>query len=96
MTEDQIADHLVPDPQVEKEFSITSMTLWRWTRDPELGFPPVVKIKSRNYRLRSDLDAFKSRMIAEALRARSDDSATLREAYEARRFRREARRQTAE
>lgn len=41
---DQIVDTLVPDPQVAKEFNVTLMTLWRWTHDPRLGFPPPVKI----------------------------------------------------
>ena len=30
-------DELVPDPQVWSELNITSMTGWRWTRDPELS-----------------------------------------------------------
>ena len=29
-------DTLVPDPQVQKEFSVTAMSIWRWDRDPEL------------------------------------------------------------
>jgi hypothetical protein len=35
-------DELVPDPQIFKEFGITSMTGWRWDHDPkmaELGWP---------------------------------------------------------
>ena len=82
-------DYLVPDPQVEREFGVTSMTIWRWTRDPELGFPPAIQIKNRNYRSRQQLEAFKSRLLAEAIGSRFDD---LREAYEARRMRRMARR----
>ena len=42
--DDQDVDTLVPDPQVQREFGITSMTLWRWTNDPLLGFPPPIKI----------------------------------------------------
>jgi hypothetical protein len=36
-------DTLVPDPQVQKEFGVTAMSIWRWDRDPELiklGWPP--------------------------------------------------------
>ena len=29
-------DTLVPDPQVQKEFGVTAMSIWRWDRDPEL------------------------------------------------------------
>ena len=41
---------LVPDPQVWKEFNVSSMTLARWTADPALGFPPRLKINGRNFR----------------------------------------------
>ena len=27
-------DTLVPDPQVQKEFGVTAMSIWRWDRDP--------------------------------------------------------------
>ena len=29
-------DTLVPDPQVQKEFGVPAMSIWRWDRDPEL------------------------------------------------------------
>ena len=44
---------LVPDPQVFKEFSITSMTGYRWDRNEELialGWPPPIRIGQRKYR----------------------------------------------
>ena len=53
------ADQLVPDPQVWKEFGVSPMTGWRWTKDPKLGFPPLIKINTRNYRSRAALDNFK-------------------------------------
>ena len=62
-------DTLVPDPEVWKEFGVTSMTLYRWTNDPDLGFPPVIKVRQRNYRSRRALEAFKQRLIARALAA---------------------------
>jgi len=60
-------DVLVPDPEVWKEFGVTSMTLYRWTNDPDLGFPPVIKIRKRNFRSRQALETFKQRLIARAL-----------------------------
>ena len=63
-------DQLVPDPEVWKEFGVTSMTLYRWTNDRDLGFPPVIKIRQRNFRSRRALEAFKQRLIARALAAR--------------------------
>jgi len=62
-------DQLVPDPEVWKEFGVTSMTLYRWTNDRDLGFPPVIKIRQRNFRSRRALEAFKQRLIARALAA---------------------------
>ena len=57
-------DDLVPDPVVQEELGIGRMALWRWSRDPNLGFPPVIKIRTRNYRSRKALDSFKRRMIS--------------------------------
>jgi predicted DNA-binding transcriptional regulator AlpA len=56
-------------PQVCREFGITSMTLWRWDRDPELDFPPPVKIRKKNYRSRQQLEQFKQRMVNSAIAA---------------------------
>jgi hypothetical protein len=56
-------DELVPDTAVIREFDITSMTLWRWDNDIELGFPSKIKIRRRNYRSRRALEEFKARML---------------------------------
>jgi hypothetical protein len=64
-------DELVPDPQVWREFGITPMTGWRWTQDPELGFPPAIKIRTRCFRSRRQLEAFKARMLAAAIATRA-------------------------
>jgi predicted DNA-binding transcriptional regulator AlpA len=53
-------DPLIPDPQVQKELGISAMTLWRWDRDPKLGFPPPIRIRRRKYRRRSALNRFKA------------------------------------
>jgi len=63
-------DSLVPDPTVAKEFQITLMSLWRWDHDPAkvaLGWPPKVQIGRRNYRHRSQLEAFKAALLKRAL-----------------------------
>jgi hypothetical protein len=60
-------DELVPDPQVWKEFGVTSMTGHRWTHDPDLNFPQPVKVRKRNYRSRAALEEFKARLVARAL-----------------------------
>ena len=63
-------DELVPDPQVWREFGISSMTGWRWTRDPNLRFPPAIQIRKRNFRSRRQLDEFKARLLRAAVAAR--------------------------
>jgi hypothetical protein len=64
-------DELVPDPQVWDEFGICAMTGWRWSRDPELKFPPPIKIRTRNFRSRRMLEDFKQRMLHLALAGRA-------------------------
>ena len=66
----ETVDQLVPGPQVEREFGVTAMTIWRWDRNPDLGFPPAIKINGRTYRSRLMLEAFKQRLLAQALKAR--------------------------
>jgi predicted DNA-binding transcriptional regulator AlpA len=63
-------DQFIPDPEVWREFGITPMTGWRWSRDPRLGFPPVIKIGRRNFRSRKQLEAFKSRLLRKAITER--------------------------
>lgn len=61
------ADKLVPDTVVCEEFGVTLMTLWRWDQDKNLGFPPKIKIRGRNYRSRDALDTFKQRLVMASL-----------------------------
>jgi predicted DNA-binding transcriptional regulator AlpA len=43
---------------------ITAMTLWRWRRDPNLGFPKPVKINKTNL---TDLDQIDTWLVKRAL-----------------------------
>jgi hypothetical protein len=65
---DEEVGELVPDPQVCREFQITSMTLWRWDHDPELKFPPPVRIRKRKFRHRGALEDFKRQLLRNARR----------------------------
>jgi hypothetical protein len=65
---DTALDELVPDPQVQREFGVSKMTLHRWTLDPRLRFPPKIKIRERNFRSRKQLEKFKARMLRQALK----------------------------
>ena len=66
-------DPFVADTIVCKEFHVTSMSLYRWDHDPakhQLGWPPRIKIGNRNYRLRSQLEAYKANLLKRALAER--------------------------
>ena len=63
-------DQWVPDPIIAAEFYITLMGLYRWTHDTQLGFPPPVKIRNRNFRSRRAIEEFKIRMMRAAITQR--------------------------
>jgi hypothetical protein len=69
----EAADSLVPDPVVWRELGISAMTGWRWTRDPNLRFPAAIQIRKRNFRSRRGIEAFKQRMLRDAMERRDDD-----------------------
>jgi hypothetical protein len=64
-------DTWVPDTVVNEEFGISRMGLRRWTKDPRLGFPPPIKIRTKNYRSRRALEQWKERMVQDAIRKRA-------------------------
>jgi hypothetical protein len=64
-------DTLVPDPLVQQEFGVTAMTIHRWDHDPNLNFPPKIKIRTKNYRSRKALEQFKADLIVSAMRDRA-------------------------
>jgi hypothetical protein len=68
--DDNAPDDLVPDPQVWREFNVTPMTGYRWTNDANLGFPPAIKIRTRNFRSRKAIEAFKQRLMQAAMMKR--------------------------
>jgi predicted DNA-binding transcriptional regulator AlpA len=65
-------DEFVPDPQVARELGVSLMTLWRYDHDPDLNFPPAVKIRNKNYRSRLALEAWKETMVKRALQQRAE------------------------
>lgn len=74
-------DELVPDPRVGRELNISSMTMWRWDRDPEmvaLGWPPPVRLRKRKYRSRQLLEKFKSAALRRAIKTRNQTSRMTR------------------
>ena len=49
---------LLPEAAVAKRYGVHVCTLGRWDRNPDLGFPPIIQIRGRNYRDADELDAF--------------------------------------
>jgi hypothetical protein len=49
------------------------MTLSRWTKDATLGFPPPVRIRSRNFRSRNQLEKFKGLLVRKAIARRTPE-----------------------
>src|SRR5689334_17913111 len=49
------------EPQVCKRYNRSAMAIWRWRRDPKLGFPQAIYINGRKYTDESELDAFDAR-----------------------------------
>jgi hypothetical protein len=68
-------DSLVPDAIAKAELgNVSAMTWWRWQRDAHLAalnFPIAVNLNGRTYRSRLQLEAFKQRLMQEAITARS-------------------------
>jgi len=63
MFDDLTFDQLVPDRIVKRELgNISNMTIWRYDRFPDRappGWPPAIKVGSRNYRSRKSFEAMK-------------------------------------
>jgi hypothetical protein len=62
-----VIDTFVPDPKVWRELGISSMTWWRWQRDPEINFPPRIQIRGRNFRSRKQLERWKAEMLRRSI-----------------------------
>lgn len=56
-------DILLPAVKVLERYGVSQMSLWRWERDPKLGFPCPVRIARRRYFRLSDLLEFERRQV---------------------------------
>ena len=57
--QDNLREYL-PAGQVRARYGVSDMSLWRWLRDPKLGFPAPIKIHNRRYWKLSDLQAWEA------------------------------------
>ena len=54
------AQTFLTGPQVQARYQKSHVTLWRWVRDPDLGFPAPMQINRLNYWRLSDLEAWEA------------------------------------
>jgi hypothetical protein len=76
------ADDLLPSGEVRRLLgNVTSMTIWRWTTDPSVGFPPPDKvIRKRKYWYRRTITDFQSRITSRETRRDIAERAEARRA----------------
>ena len=55
-------DTLLPGPAVQERFGVTSMSIYRWRKNPNLGFPAPLSINGRNYWRAADLAAWQTKL----------------------------------
>lgn len=56
----------VKSKYVRARYKITDMTIWRWERDPKLGFPKPMIINRQKHWTVEELDAFDARQREKA------------------------------
>ena len=54
---------LLPDPRVAQRYNINPRTLYRWDKQPALGFPPAIRINRRKYRRVEQLEAWERQRV---------------------------------
>jgi predicted DNA-binding transcriptional regulator AlpA len=59
-------DEYLTGPEVARRYKRSAQTRWRWSKDPELGFPKPIKIKNRLFYRKSEIETFDRRMMAAA------------------------------
>lgn len=53
-------------PQVQARYQRSHVSLWRWVKDPDLGFPKPIKINRLNYFKLADLEAWEAAQLEAA------------------------------
>ena len=56
-------------PDLDRRYKRSSQTRWRWSKDPQLGFPKPIRIKNRLLYRRSEIEEWERCMAAASGRA---------------------------
>jgi predicted DNA-binding transcriptional regulator AlpA len=51
-------------PDLDRRYKRSSQTRWRWSKDPELGFPKPIRIKGRLLYRKSEIEEWERRLAA--------------------------------
>ena len=65
---------LLPDPFIWQDLCLTSMTIWRWDRDPAmiaLGWPPPIYRGRYKHRDANQYRKFKANLLQQAIKRRN-------------------------
>lgn len=55
---------LLSGPEVQVRYRRSHVTIWRWTRDPDLGFPAPLRINGYKYWRLADLEAWEQGLVS--------------------------------
>ena len=53
-----LQNEYLPAPAIQVRYGISALTLWRWTRDPKLGFPVPLIVNRRRFFRRAEIEAW--------------------------------------
>jgi len=59
-------NRLLPGRSVRERYGVTDMTIWRWRRNPTLGFPKSIVINNRHYWRLEELEAWEATRAEES------------------------------
>jgi predicted DNA-binding transcriptional regulator AlpA len=60
----------IPARYLRERYRVSDMTIWRWLRDENLGFPKPTLINRRRYWILADLEDWEAMRAASALAKR--------------------------
>jgi predicted DNA-binding transcriptional regulator AlpA len=57
-------DEYLTGPDLDRRYKRSSQTRWRWSKDPQLGFPKPIRIKNRLLYRRTEIEEWERSLAA--------------------------------